>query len=413
MSPQRRLGLGREMAGVRRWRRWAAALLVSLPVAGLAAQDAARAWWQAQPGRSLPPFVRDAKTDLAMNGAQMLDAAEGNARIGSAVAGKVAAGARAVLHAEPFDVAALRLLGIAQEVEAEGSGQSLLSLAERVSRRDLVTQLALIEHAAQAGDVAGALRHYDRALAVHPQVDEQLFPILARALGEVAIRPRLVAYAKRDWFTRFAYKAISLGADPVAYSALLRASGTALDAELAGQLVSGAIGRLVAEGRFVDAERVAEALPGLRRGALRDPGFTPDTVDKRLDILGWRLADNEVASAFVEGDGRLSIRIASNRTSAVAQRTTVLPEGAYRIAVATGYQADTPRARLTWEVRCRGMGGTVLWQTMLPARGVSQAAVFAVPPRCAAQDWRLSATSAVSQFPSEAQVVGLHLEAVR
>ncbi|GAD50848.1 hypothetical protein NT2_12_01080 [Caenibius tardaugens NBRC 16725] len=383
-------------------------MLLSLPVAALAAQDAGRAWWHADPRGSPPPFIRDAQTALAAHAAQMLDAAGDKARAGQAVAA-----ARAVLRAEPFDVAALRLLGIAKEMEAEGRGQSLLHLAERVSRRDLITQLALIEHAARAGDLAGTLRHYDRVLAVHPEVDEQLFPILAAALGEDAIRQRLVVYAKRDWFTRFAYKALSLGADPVAYSALLVGSSGGLDPELAGQMLSRVIGQLVAEGRFADAKRVAQELSGPRGGAMRDLGFTPATLDPRLDTLGWRLADNEIARAFLERDGRLSLRIASNRTGEMARRTTLLPEGAYRLAVTIGYQPDTPRARLTWDVRCRGAGGAVLWQAMFPVKGGSQELGIVVPPRCAAQEWRLSATSALSQFPSEAQVVALDLAAAR
>ena len=63
--------------------------------------------------------------------------------------------------------------------------------AERVSRRDLANELLLIEATARHDDVATTLTHFDRALLVYPDANQQLFPVLSRALSDPQIRAAL------------------------------------------------------------------------------------------------------------------------------------------------------------------------------------------------------------------------------
>ena len=102
-----------------------------------------------------------------------------------------------VTAAQPGTVA-LRQSALAQGVET-GAGAQLLRLAQRVSRRDLETQLYLLELRAREGNIEESLRHYDALLLSRPETSSMLLGILARGLGDRDLRKALAEYAGRDW----------------------------------------------------------------------------------------------------------------------------------------------------------------------------------------------------------------------
>lgn len=396
MSNRRRVG----------WR-WLL-VLASFPLASLGAREAARNWWYGLSGPdsariAAPTWVQDVRSQFTASSATLSSAT--NSGILTTSADKAA---RALLLSRPLTAMALRQVGFVAELKREGSGLLSLHLAERVSRRDLATQLALIEHSALKGDAIAALRHYDRALSVQPDADAQLFPVLARALGHEDIRQGLTAYIQRPWFTRFVYRALALGADPAAFGALVNAAGSRLDTALRAQLTSETINSLIDQEDFAAARRFASSLRNVPAGILDQAGFSQAAYDPRLGVLGWQLADNETVSANAANSGEIALMIASNRSGEVARRLTLLSQGTYRIRQRLIYENDVPRARLTWEVRCVGnTSKPVLWREVMPAENGIREAKLEVPAGCSGQSWRLQATSALSQFPSEAALASL------
>lgn len=96
--------------------------------------------------------------------------------------------------------------------------------SERLSRRNLITQLWAIEDAVARDDVAGALRHYDIALRTAPRMAEVLFPVLKSASTDPAIRTGLIRTlsGKPLWAGDFIDYVSDNSADPQATVSLLR-----------------------------------------------------------------------------------------------------------------------------------------------------------------------------------------------
>lgn len=77
--------------------------------------------------------------------------------------------------------------------------------SDRLSRRDLTTQLWFIEQRVQAGDVRGALARYDVALRASPSASPLLYPILAQAASTpaVAVALNTLLRSRPAWGTSF------------------------------------------------------------------------------------------------------------------------------------------------------------------------------------------------------------------
>ena len=174
------------------------AVLLLAVVAGISAL--AVAWREGAPDRVLRIIPSDAAARLV--------AIESTMRAGAEqVDGAVAAGyARAALADDPLNPRALRVLAtLADSAGQAARAEALLGASERVTRRELLTQLILIEFAVQRGQIGRALAHYDRALSVHPESGALLYPVLGRAIADPAIRRGLLPYveADRPWIPGF------------------------------------------------------------------------------------------------------------------------------------------------------------------------------------------------------------------
>ncbi|WP_156495529.1 hypothetical protein [Croceicoccus estronivorus] len=389
-------------------RRWFL-VFATLALALLAAHNAALSWWRVQTVSEVPVWAQDATFALR---ATMTPLALGETPVSRAA--RMREAARAVLRTAPLDPAAPRQLGLADELAGKGSGLAQLRLAERLSRRDLPTQLALIEQEAQAGDLPATLLHYDRALTVHPASEDQLLPLLAVALDDADIRAALVPYADRPWFSRLARRAISQGADPLALARLLQAiRQTDGRQELADTLWPIILAKLISSGQVNDARTLAGNLPGQNPQALNQLGFSKAaTNDPRLGPLGWRMTGEGPVAASFNKPGQLAIRVASNRSGVVTERVTLLPPGRYRVMQDITYPATGPKARLTWGLRCLGKPSRQLDRHSLPAASGSRTHTFTltIPADCPAQAWQLSATATLAQSDSEVQLTALSLK---
>jgi hypothetical protein len=384
---------------------------LALLLAVIVGRDAALAHWRLAESGTAPVILANDPA-LRLRAVEMRQA--GKARPQVSIQGETQAVHRAasdLLRQNPLDASALRKLAVIENQRRPGAGQNLVALAEQVSRRDLTTELLLIDSTAQQNDVAATLRHYDHVLLVYPAVKQQLFPLLASELGEADVRKALVPLASRPWLQDFAVNAVDYDVAP--------ADLMDFYAEVAGKmpvtlLQDGSI-RLI---KWLQANKqsaaigaFADRMPGISAGAFDQLGFTAATLDPHLAPLSWTFAQDEAVET--ENDGQtLTIRVSPENSGLVASRLTYFNPGKYELMQALAYSSDAPGARLDWQVTCLIGNAAPLWLLSLePGAGrVSTNSRLTVPPACPAQTWNLRASSSPSQYPSQVRIVGLTLK---
>ena len=377
----------------------------TLSLALLATKEAALAHWRHLPPESVPQVwsrdpvirLRAAETSLVRP--------ERTAGGSSAV--RIAA--MRVLRASPLNGMALAQIGFVAETDQSGTGAKLLLLAERVSRRDSLTQLLLIDQASRAGDIQATLAHYDRAISVHPATSAQLLPILARAIDDPGIRAGLARLTTRPWFSAFVLSAAGHDADATQMVVLLDELQGRLAPNKIQEISTHLLPRLVAGEEYDSARALTRSMPGVDPRVIDQIGFTAATLDPRIVPLGWRLGSDDAIEAEVQGEA-LVVSVAPERTVLAAERVTLLAPGDYVLTERVAYDAAAPRAGLEWQISCLP-AQQILMQTTLP---VSQMMAVnsnrvTIPANCPAQSWKLRVFGEVSQLAAKASLTILSL----
>jgi hypothetical protein len=268
--------------------------------------------------------------------------------------------AREALQRDPMSVrAASTLAFLAAEEGNAAQATRLLTYSERLSRRDLPTQLALIETKVQANDVVGALIHYDRALRTSKASEPILVPVLVSAVANPGIARSLAPLlaARADWWKPFTLQMIQQDTPPVGSYTLLHA--LKLDVRRGDEraMAVDAMQRMIGHGRVDLASRFYTELRGGHAGAfdrINDGGFR--SVD-RLPPFDWDLTNSGDLSATIEtrpdGKGNGLFLVATNGASGrVARQLLILSPGRY----ALGFDVGVPPSgsRLTASARCNG-----------------------------------------------------------
>ncbi len=300
--------------------------------------------------------------------------------------------AREALVRDPTIVAAWRSLGmiaIARRQPAEAA--RMFHFAGQLSRRDLPTQLWLIEERVQSNDIPGALRQYDATLRSSGASYEILFPILVQATaGDGIVEPLADLLNTMPPWRRYFIEQLTAGApDPaklVRLMQLIRRSANPDEQEL----MATAMRTMIERRQLEPAWRVYQLLAGPSpAAALRNGDF--DRAN-RYPPFDWEIADGLNVGAELrpsaEGRGQqLRAFATSGSGGMVARQLLLLQPGVYEVTAAAGPDEDTNPAHLTWLVQCVGATGTPLLSADLPglARRVQARAMFRVPAGCGGQ----------------------------
>lgn len=129
------------------------------------------------------------------------------------------------LQQDAVSVPAAAALGFNAQMRGDTvTARRAFTYAEALSRRDPLTQLWKIEDAVAHNDVNDALRHYDIALRVKPEMSGALFPVLAAASVEAPVQTRLVRLLQTNppWRDGFIGFVAARGTDPLAAAMLFR-----------------------------------------------------------------------------------------------------------------------------------------------------------------------------------------------
>lgn len=314
------------------------------------------------------------------------------------------AGARArilsqeALARDPTVIPAWRTLAILSGIGGQADRASaLFHIVGRMARRDLPSQLWLIEERVAHNDIAGALHHYDVALRTSPRAYDLLLPILVSATAEDAIVQPLARILRADpqWRPYFLAKLSEnppAAANAVRLVELLGAGRPMSD----GYIMARLIPRFADRGELAAAWRLYRRMGGATGSAdalIRNGGFERPNP---LPPFDWVLADDTGISAEqrvisgVADSAVLEVRAASGEGGRPARQMLLLPPGGYRLSWRAGAVGDVPPAVLRWTLSCAGEGGSGLLDLAiapLDGRARSQGARFQVPGSGCRAQW--------------------------
>lgn len=272
---------------------------------------------------------------------------------------------------EPVNSHAVSLLASLADYEGDREkARSLFELAERLSRRNSVAQLWLIEDAVQRGDIGKAIGHYDRAMRVSVELRQALLPVLVEAANESAVRKQLVSVvAERPrWWREFAWLIASASTSPVVVADTLHAVnpdlGDPWERTLAGQMLS----KLVEMQSYRPAVRLANRMEGLPDGprTLQSGDFE---TDQGVLPFEWHFRDEGSLRGYREAvpSGSIGLRIqaSSGLSGEVARQLVALSPGAYAISGEAGGISADRYSQPTISIACAA--GASLGKFSLPA----------------------------------------------
>jgi hypothetical protein len=298
--------------------------------------------------------------------------------------------AQAALLRDPAAVEAVATLGINALARGDqASARRLFSYSQYLSRRDLRTQLWAIEDAVARGDITDVLKHYDIALRTKRDTPELLFPILASAISDPAIRSGLVKTlaARPIWTDDFVDYVSAHDIDSPSTAALfqgLRRARVSISEGASANLVNG----LISDGHFEAAwSYYASIRRNVDRHATRDPEFAA-----RLDIpapFDWMPASvSGISTSIQQGTkgGVFDFAAPPSVGGLLLQQLQMLPPGDYVLEGHSIGIAQPNESLPYWTLSCRE--GSEFGRVIVPAsaeKGGWFAGRMIVPANCPVQ----------------------------
>lgn len=323
---------------------------------------------------------------------------------------------RSALVGQPLEPKLLGILGLAYEASGDPKrAAETMRVAYRASRRDVVSQLYLIESASASGDVQASLRHYNVALLTHPELNAALLPILSSAIAypeiRTALRPYLQAGVK--WGPAFLTVAAEKGSVADLQALLLPLPKALLSKEYASILAGVLLRIAVEEGRAGALRFAVAAIPGFSSASLSNISVDAVTLDERLGLFAWTFPPNDGIQVQV-GEGKsLQINADPLRRGTVAVRDFLLQAGSkYQLVQRLEYGSEFGRIDARWSAECiTPTGSTPFWEQRLPTSGAHGVyrSDLTVPRDCKVVRLTFSAEGPDGQMPATLTLSELRL----
>lgn len=206
----------------------------------------------------------------------------------------------------------------------KGDPAQLMQMAAAFSKRDLPTQLWLIEQRAASGDIDGTLAYYDTAMQTNPEVRSLLYPILGRAVADPELTSPIANMLRTNpvWGAGF-YRSFAQDKDALPnFPLLMAALGDDALTLVPQSARASAASALLEAGELEAAEKVA--LFGVDGGHVSD--FS-NGKGRALPPFGWELVRSGTVSADVAEDNGLSIEVGRGAGGVAARRIVRLNGG--------------------------------------------------------------------------------------
>lgn len=271
---------------------------------------------------------------------------------------------------EPVSSYALGLLGVAVDYQHDSShARELFQLSEKMSRRNLLTQMWLIEDAVRRDNVSDAIVHYDRAMRVSLESRQTLSPLLVNALGDSLIQKNLLPVLAKHplWWQDFALTMGKSGEDARGMSAAIIALRPNLANSEERALVERILNKMIALHADRQALRTINQLEGkigpsrtLQGGGFESALGTPP--------FAWFLRNDNNIRAFRDlvpnGGYGLRMETQNDTTGDVAWQLIGLAHGHYVLKGTVGNDSANATGRPVIRIDCEH--GEALGQFSLP-----------------------------------------------
>lgn len=268
---------------------------------------------------------------------------------------------RKALRSAPLSAGAVRLLAVSEQLRGHAArAEQLLLLSARISRRDLGTQLALIELMVQKNDIPSALDHYNIALTTAKDAEAILFPILANAIEDPVIADAFVAQVRagRSWVGAFLSYAIRAGGHSPTVASILATSGAAPRIDPNENIKSLLLTGLGAERRFDILRQTYLGMRGAKAGLLTTAGFDAESTRASWTPVSWQLTGAAPLSiGFQKRDASsdamdLHVLLDSGSQLIAARKLLYLRPGPYRLGGKLESQSWPAGADVRWALKC-------------------------------------------------------------
>lgn len=235
--------------------------------------------------------------------------------------------------------------------------EARLSASLQVNRRDLVLQGVHLQEAVRAADPSQTFAVINRILRVHPEQQEQMFPVVEQALGRPAAQPALLQLldGSSDWHSDFLNQAVKDDAHSRALAGL----------RLAGLKPPEGFDRalLQAVERAGDLELAERLYFAVSVDAAPNNDQNVWNWNTKLPPFDWTLADANGFRAQLSRTGEmLEFAVRSGKAGVVAERTSRRIEPPFSIVAEHQIEPLAQARDVRIELRCAGDQRALLTQ---------------------------------------------------
>lgn len=305
-----------------------------------------------------------------------------------------AAAAFRSLYSNGLQPKSLRTLGFIFDLgKNPRQANNFMTASSRISRRDLSTNLWLIENRVQKDDLTGALAYYDISMRTNFSARQLLFPTLLAATQYPEVQKGLGKYFRENvaWVNDFTHFSVDDQADIVPLASVIVASGGLDDTEYGKMIESKLLARVAPENPNIGLA-VFNLMPEHNAKIVNALEFSASNVDPRFHPITWKLGDQGKVDAEVYeaegGEWKVHAVVPQNVRSATLSRLLFLKPGRYTLSAPIDGAEFRDTAFARWKISCARKGDNTSLRTDSigeSAAGADQDVGFVVPPLCPAQ----------------------------
>ncbi|MBX9574784.1 MAG: hypothetical protein K2X07_04010 [Caulobacteraceae bacterium] len=275
------------------------------------------------------------------------------------VAGRVDAArdlAGMALRAAPFDVRALRVLGLAVAQTDPAAADDLLTLAGNWSLRDDPSHAWLIRRRLEQGDYAGAFGHADALARRREDVHPRIFQFFTVAVAEdPRAAPHLIArlIPRPNWRTAY-LDSLRTGAQAPQVQATLALGLERTPGRMNNLELQTIYGEWVRQGRLPGVRELHRRLRRPLPAPLQDGGFEDPAAPRPFK---WMIETGPGSRAEMSADAQATGKALFVETDGFSTRTVVsqlllLDPGPQVLTGRFRFEAGGQDPRLSWSIRC-------------------------------------------------------------
>lgn len=276
------------------------------------------------------------------------------------------------LARSPVDARAAGVLGLLRVSSGRPRAAQLsFSYSQRLSRRELQTQMWFIEQSVAENDVQSALDHYNIAMQTSRASRALLLPVLEDAAENPAVAKPLSQLLQRrpNWWLDFYDTAIPNISSPASLMVLISALHFNPADPLENARLRQGMQRLVTLGAVGSAYHIYQRALGIQSPAavlLRNGGFEGGAG---LPPFDWQLSDNPDYQGIIEprdgSKGSASLSITGTSSGEVARQLLMLAPGHYEFSLLVGEVGSDTSQNPSSTIVC--LGGVKVMNFQFPS----------------------------------------------